>query len=397
MFYEIEDGGKNVSRYIKPVGLILCVLLVLQCCVISACARVNKNENGAFHVAYEDAVEAPGAKAVEETQGAENADQGDSVQETQEVVEEAVSFDEVPLYYQTDYPETMYGEGTVSSNGSGITALAMVASYMTEYAYSPDTLAGYFGGYNGSDMARLEHASDELQLPWEKAENWHYALKAIQEGKVVIALMNSNSIFTEAQHFIVLAGQTVDGTILVNDPYEPNYSNWRLKDGFANGFKESDLCWGFSGGWIYDKNAMPADPFVYVEEEKEEVECRYPDLELTKDEITLLAKLVWLEARGESDKGQQAVAEVVLNRLAADNFPDTLKGIIYAEGQFPSIIDMDKAEPNQTQYEAVAAAMYGPYILPKEVVFYATYKVNSNVWGEIDGHYFCYQWDWKEE
>jgi hypothetical protein len=183
---------------------------------------------------------------------------------------------------------------------------------------------------------------------------------------------------------------------LLFDPYAPNYEYWLLKNGFEFGFKEGDLLYGYSGGWIYDVNAMQEDPFIYIEE-KPQSESQYPGIELTWEEQQLLAKVIWVEARGESAEGQQAVAEVILNRLVAGNFPDTIRGIIYAEGQFPSIGDMHKATPTQTQYEAIEAALYGPYIVPEDVVFYAKFVVNDNYWGQIGNHYFCYQYTWKPE
>ena len=296
-----------------------------------------------------------------------------------------------PLFLQTDYPEVRYGSGMMPTSGCGITCIAMVATYLTGHTYYPDELAGYFGGHMGSNIDRLEYASDMLQLPWQRAENWHKALAALEEGKIAIVLMNSRSPFTQGQHFIVLTGLTEDGKVLVNDPSGPNYDNWELKAGFENGFHPTTISNGYCGCWIYDPAQMPEEPFVY-EEEEVEVECRYPDLELTQDDIELLARMVWVEAQGEPEEGQQAVAEVVLNRLAADNFQDTLKGVIYAEGQFRSTAFLEDAEPTQTQYEAVEQALNGPYVLPKDVVFFATYPVNKSVWGKIGGHTFCYQW-----
>ncbi|KUJ85664.1 hydrolase [Ruegeria marisrubri] len=41
-----------------------------------------------------------------------------------------------------------------------------------------------------------------------------------------------------------------------------------------------------------------------------------------------LAEALYFEARGESVKGQFAVAEVILNRVATSRFPDTLCGVI---------------------------------------------------------------------
>ena len=91
-------------------------------------------------------------------------------------------------------------------------------------------------------------------------------------------------------------------------------------------------------------------------------------------------------------EGQQAVAEVVLNRIAADDFPNNLKNVIYAPGQFRSAAYLDEAEPYQAQYDAIERAIYGPYILPEDVVHFATFRTNNNVWGQIGGHIFCHQW-----
>lgn len=300
------------------------------------------------------------------------------------------SHTDVPLYFQTDYPNVRYGSGSVATSGCSITCLAMVATYMTGHTYTPDVLADYFGGRAYSNMARMETGSDVLQLPYRKAENWHESLRALKEGNVVIALVEEASLFTSSQHFIVLTGMTEDEKILVNDPYKPNYDRWDLKNGFANGFSEGDILCGYSGGWIYDKDAMPEEPFIYYEE-KPVREYRYPDFGLTIEETELLARVVWVEARGECFEGQQAVAEVVLNRLVSRDFPDTLRGVIYAEGQFRSVPYLEDATPWQVQYEAIESALYGPYVLPMDVMVFAQQPTTEKVWGKIGGHVFCYQ------
>jgi len=296
----------------------------------------------------------------------------------------------VPNYFQTNYADVRYGSGTIATSGCSITCLAMVAAYMTDHLYSPAELADYFGGSAYSNMARLETASDALQLPYKKAVNWHESLQALNDGKVVIALMEESSVFTDSQHFIVLTGITEDGKIFVNDPNLSNYARWELQKGFANGFSEGNILCGYSGGWIYDKEAMPEEPFLYWEEEPPARECRYPGITLTADDLDLLAKVVWVEAQGESFEGQQAVAEVVLNRLVSGDYPDTLSDVIYAEGQFRSVPFLDDATPWQIQYEAIEGALYGPYVLPMDVMFFAQQPTNSNVWGKIGGHVFCY-------
>ncbi len=305
--------------------------------------------------------------------------------------ETQVSERQIPLYFQTDYPEIRYGAGSIATSGCSVTCLAMVATALTGHEYMPDQLAEYFSAYNSiNHMDKLEYMSDMLRLPWEKAENFHEAMNALKEGKIIIALMEGTSLFTSGQHFIVWTKYNEDGKIMVNDPNKSNYALWNLKNAFANGFQEGDLCYGYSGAWIYDPNAMPEKPFIYTEE-KIEVECRYPGVKLTLEEKNLLAKMVWVEAQGEPFEGQQAVAEVVLNRLISDRFQNSIISIIYAENQFRSASFLDDAEPVSIQYEAVERALKGPYVLPDNVVYFATYPVNNLIWGKIGRHIFCGQ------
>ena len=299
-------------------------------------------------------------------------------------------YSRVPLYFQTDYPNNMFGSGTIANNGCSVTCLAMVATYLTGHEYLPDELAGYFGGAAENNIERLEKGAETMRLPWEKMENFDRTMEALRDGKIIIALMESDSLFTSSQHFIVLTGYNENGLIMVHDPYQPNYEKWDLKRAFREGFEEGDICCGFSGAWAFDKDAMPEDPFLYFEEDLQG-EPRYPDIQLTYEERHLLARVIWVEAQGECEEGQQAVAEVVLNRMASPDFGNTLRGVIYGEGQFRSVPYLEDAEPHQAQYEAIEAAIYGPYVLPEGVVHFATYPTNNNVWGQIGGHIFCYQ------
>lgn len=298
----------------------------------------------------------------------------------------------VPLYFQNDYPNNIYGMGTIENNGCSAVSLAMVASYMTGHEYLPDEIARYFGGAAENNIARLEYGSEVMQLPFKKAENWHETLAAIRDGKIAIVLVNYNSVFTQSQHFIVITGMGEDGKLMVNDSWRPNYDKWDCKDGLQNGFYPEAIVAGYSGAWIYDKEAMPEEPFLYSEPIPVRGEPRY-GVELSWEEIQLIAKVVWVEARGESKEGQQAVAEVILNRLTSDGFSDTVNGVIYAENQFRSAKFLKDAQPYQLQYEAVENALYGPYVLPEDVYYFATTAKTDKVWGQIGGHVFCYAED----
>lgn len=301
-------------------------------------------------------------------------------------------YDKVPNYYETDYPDIRFGQGSFADYGSGVTSMAMVASYLTGYDYRPDTLAHWFSSYTGNQIQLLEYMSDTLQLPWKRALNVRVALEALKEGKVVIAMVNSKSGFTTGQHFLVLTGINDAGLVTVNDPNKNNYEKWNLKAGFTDGFREGILIGGYSGSWIYDPSQISDDPFLYIDPSAEEVECRYPDLSLSDADVEMLAKLVCAEADGEPFEGQQAVAEVILNRVAASNFPGTVTGVIKAPDQFRAASQLYRAKPTHVQYEAVRRAWKGPYVLDKDVVFFSTGAVNKNVWGTIGNHTFCHQY-----
>jgi N-acetylmuramoyl-L-alanine amidase len=54
-----------------------------------------------------------------------------------------------------------------------------------------------------------------------------------------------------------------------------------------------------------------------------------PETDITEEEKELLAKLVHAEAEGEPYEGKVAVATVVLNRVDSNEFPDSIKDVVY--------------------------------------------------------------------
>lgn len=54
----------------------------------------------------------------------------------------------------------------------------------------------------------------------------------------------------------------------------------------------------------------------------------------TGDEMTILAALIQCEAGGEPYEGQIAVGAVVMNRVRSAAYPNSIKDVIYASGQF---------------------------------------------------------------
>lgn len=90
---------------------------------------------------------------------------------------------------------------------------------------------------------------------------------------------------------------------------------------------------------------------------------------ITEEDITMLANLIYCEARGESYEGKLAVASVVINRILSSKFPDTMAGVIYQKGQFAPVtstknsfveaLAYNKAANSRGCYEAAREAAAG--------------------------------------
>lgn len=122
-----------------------------------------------------------------------------------------------------------------------------------------------------------------------------------------------------------------------------------------------------------------------------EPEPRYE--EITAEERELLARVVYAEANTETLEGQIAVAQVVLNRVRSESFPDTVSEVIYQERQFSTAPILGSVVPNEANYEAVDAA-FETEVVPYEVLYFSRGAENDRVWGQIGAHVFCYGYVW---
>lgn len=97
-----------------------------------------------------------------------------------------------------------------------------------------------------------------------------------------------------------------------------------------------------------------------------------PEASIDADDLALLAKLVQVEAGNEPYEGKLAVASVVMNRVNSDDFPDTVKDVIYAPNQFPPATNgkLDRAEASEDSRKAAEAALRGENNVPGAVYFF---------------------------
>ena len=57
------------------------------------------------------------------------------------------------------------------------------------------------------------------------------------------------------------------------------------------------------------------------------------------NDLNLLSRVVYSEARGEPYVGQVAVAAIVLNRVSHSSFPNSVAGVVYQSGAFDAVSD----------------------------------------------------------
>lgn len=104
------------------------------------------------------------------------------------------------------------------------------------------------------------------------------------------------------------------------------------------------------------------------------------------EQANCLATAVYFEARGETLDGQLAVARVVMNRAASDDYPATWCDVVkqpwqfsfVRHGQFPAITDMDSWKTAQGIARVAMANIYPS--LPSDVLWYHANYVHPS-WG----------------
>lgn len=132
---------------------------------------------------------------------------------------------------------------------------------------------------------------------------------------------------------------------------------------------------------------VPVDRPIIAQESAE----RWKDINITPEDIELLARLTWREARGEKSLGMRLVVEVVLNRVLSEHFPNTICDVLYQPGHFApegEALELEDITPTEAQYEAVMLAITETPILEPDVVFFATAPIYGETFLHVGGHYF---------
>jgi N-acetylmuramoyl-L-alanine amidase len=107
-----------------------------------------------------------------------------------------------------------------------------------------------------------------------------------------------------------------------------------------------------------------------------QIEVQYSDYE-----IDLLARIVRAEAQSEPFEGKIAVACVILNRVESPKFPNTIKDVIYAPGQFQPVRNGAINKPaDEESIKAVRAALTDQRNYAPGALFFYNPSIATSRW-----------------
>ena len=82
----------------------------------------------------------------------------------------------------------------------------------------------------------------------------------------------------------------------------------------------------------------------------------HPVIELPIEDAQLLMQVAEAESGNQGEDGMWLVMSVVINRMEGDDFPETIEGVVYQEGQFATVKNgaIDRVEISNECHMALA-------------------------------------------
>jgi spore germination cell wall hydrolase CwlJ-like protein len=101
-------------------------------------------------------------------------------------------------------------------------------------------------------------------------------------------------------------------------------------------------------------------------------------------EIEILERIVQAEAGGSGYNGMLAVANVVLNRVKSERFPNTVTEVVFAHRQFTPISDgrYYTIKVNDTARQVVKDALAGARLVGEDALYFCTPTASGKGWFE---------------
>ena len=84
------------------------------------------------------------------------------------------------------------------------------------------------------------------------------------------------------------------------------------------------------------------------------------------------------------------VGSVVLNRVKSDEFPNTIKEVVFQKGQYACIKDGNYyRKPTDSNWENARRLLENDSVLPDDVLFQSTCEQGVEVYLKTKYHYYC--------
>ena len=123
------------------------------------------------------------------------------------------------------------------------------------------------------------------------------------------------------------------------------------------------------------------------------------ELRIDFDELLLLSRCLTLRAGDErlSDEQRLCTGEVLLNRVASPEFPNSIEEVIFQPGQYAGVdcdAFRDLLDPDEASVEAALRLLQGDRLMEPQVVFQANFRQGGgeylNFYSSAYGYtYFC--------
>lgn len=117
----------------------------------------------------------------------------------------------------------------------------------------------------------------------------------------------------------------------------------------------------------------------------------------SQEDLNLLARLIFNEAGSDniSDRQQQLVGMVVINRTNSEYFPNTIYDVIYQKGQYSCVGNsIWENDPPQRSIDNAKLVLEGKVSAPSNVLFQAEFLQGDGIYEQFDNisttTYFCY-------
>lgn len=217
---------------------------------------------------------------------------------------------------------------------------------------------------NGSVYAPLRAVSDALGIycEWDELEQCAYT--SSENGEAIF--YPEGSAVYDGKSLKSLKMYVVNGRLMVPVRYMADMH-------------------GFEISWdqTYYRVLIESDSVV----DKSLIDTTY-----NQDEVYWLSKIIYAEAGGESIEGQLAVGNVVLNRVASKDFPNTIYTVIFDKAggvQFEPVINGSiYRSPSYSAVEAAKRALSGESTAGKSLFFLNPQKAQS-FWIVESRTFFC--------